>query len=514
MNVIKHTKTSIICSIIVFVCFFYTTFWYTLHNPETEYIYISFQKKLEQKYDFNQKINIIHKLNEALIDLTRKNNFSKKKQELIQDLLSLNDNFLQQLQETQNKELFENNLQANNNKKTINTFSITKQMENVSYDTNDIFLENGVWYAYIFDAYKFFKEPEKLTVKDLNYNNIDTKTDLLFLQENGNLWFVTQNNYQKVKLIDDNTIGNIANKYNFLKEIKDDKNTSNIDSDILFWELKEKTKSLTHELKKQEKIETIYNYILANTRYSTNIDFSNKESLKHSEIFSGIQTFKNKNGVCEWYAKLFTYMLSFAWIQDSEVMRWYVIDAPDFPNIWHAWVRIGNNYYDPTFDDPIGNEKTRTKEEYKFFALPKDLLYTNRFSYNNTPEELKTSSMEYRKNFINQQLAKLVDTYKGKNYLLLKIFEIKKEHNIPYNSKIDLSNLWKILPMKEVRNFSFTQWWKKYSIKTLKYFSIKNNTIEELLEQINYNFSEYYFFKWYTSDTEYEYRLAYDVEII
>jgi hypothetical protein len=49
--------------------------------------------------------------------------------------------------------------------------------------------------------------------------------------------------------------------------------------------------------------------------------------------------------------------------------------------------------------------------------------------------------MEYRKNFINQQLAKLVDTYKGKNYLLLKIFEIKKEHNIPYNSKIDLSNL-------------------------------------------------------------------------
>jgi hypothetical protein len=68
--------------------------------------------------------------------------------------------------------------------------------------------------------------------------------------------------------------------------------------------------------------------------------------------------------------------------------------------------------------------------------------------------------------------------------------------------------------MKEVRNFSFTQWWKKYSIKTLKYFSIKNNTIEELLEQINYNFSEYYFFKWYTSDTEYEYRLAYDVEII
>jgi len=30
-----------------------------------------------------------------------------------------------------------------------------------------------------------------------------------------------------------------------------------------------------------------------------------------------------------------------------------VIDAADFPNIGHAWLRIDDKYYDPTFDDPV-----------------------------------------------------------------------------------------------------------------------------------------------------------------
>jgi transglutaminase/protease-like cytokinesis protein 3 len=46
-------------------------------------------------------------------------------------------------------------------------------------------------------------------------------------------------------------------------------------------------------------------------------------------------------------------MLAFAGIEDIEHIRGYVIDAVDFPQIGHAWVRIGNRYYDPTFDDPI-----------------------------------------------------------------------------------------------------------------------------------------------------------------
>ena len=80
------------------------------------------------------------------------------------------------------------------------------------------------------------------------------------------------------------------------------------------------------------------------------------------------------------------YMLNFAWVSDTEVIRGFVIDATDFPEIWHAWVRIWNKYYDPTFDDPIGQKDTKKLENYKFFRLPKDLFYTNRFTYDDTPE--------------------------------------------------------------------------------------------------------------------------------
>lgn len=47
------------------------------------------------------------------------------------------------------------------------------------------------------------------------------------------------------------------------------------------------------------------------------------------------------------------YMLNYAGVHDVEVIRGHVIDAQDFPTIGHAWIRIGDRYYDPTFDDPI-----------------------------------------------------------------------------------------------------------------------------------------------------------------
>ncbi|MDQ7023901.1 MAG: hypothetical protein Q9M97_10560 [Candidatus Gracilibacteria bacterium] len=44
-------------------------------------------------------------------------------------------------------------------------------------------------------------------------------------------------------------------------------------------------------------------------------------------------------------------------------------------------MKIGKLYYDPTFDDPIGQNSTKEFNEYKYFGLPKDLLYANRFDY-------------------------------------------------------------------------------------------------------------------------------------
>ena len=60
-------------------------------------------------------------------------------------------------------------------------------------------------------------------------------------------------------------------------------------------------------------------------------------------------------------------MLSLAGIHDVEVIAGHVIDAADFPQIGHAWIRIGDKYYDPTFDDPVGSTQTKTQENYRFF---------------------------------------------------------------------------------------------------------------------------------------------------
>jgi hypothetical protein len=36
--------------------------------------------------------------------------------------------------------------------------------------------------------------------------------------------------------------------------------------------------------------------------------------------------------------------------------------------------------------------------------LPKDLFYTNRFEYENTPEVLKTKDLNYRKDLVSKNL--------------------------------------------------------------------------------------------------------------
>ena len=205
-------------------------------------------------------------------------------------------------------------------------------------------------------------------------------------------------------------------------------------------------------------------------------------------------------------------MLNFAWVSDTEVIRGFVIDATDFPEIWHSWVRIWNKYYDPTFDDPIGQKDTKKLENYKFFRLPKDLFYTNRFTYDDTQEELKTQPMSYRKSFIKVRLAELANRYINENFLLLHPFQFREKYNIDFDEDITLKNLPKVTPLYEVKNFHFTENWVSKWITKLKFFTIKEETLESLIEQLEYNLDWYYFFKWYTEDWKYEYRLWYDIE--
>ena len=184
-----------------------------------------------------------------------------------------------------------------------------------------------------------------------------------------------------------------------------DRKEENLDSEFI--KLKRISINLWNISKnKEEIIKNIYNYILANLNYQTNIksdDF---------EIFSWIKTFKNKVWVCQWYVELFNLMLAFNNIK-SEILKWDVLTSEDFPKIWHAWVKIDNFYYDPTFDDPVW-----AKDEIKVKNLVNKFWFT----------EIKN--------------WKVLDSWKEKYLKSLKYYELEDEKLLSVLRKIDFDMTW------------------------------------------------------------------------
>ena len=125
-------------------------------------------------------------------------------------------------------------------------------------------------------------------------------------------------------------------------------------------------------------------------------------------------------------------MLFYAGIYDVEVIRGHVIDAADFPQIGHAWVRIWDKYYDPTLDDPIGLKTVRDESEYKYFWLPKDIFYANRFEYDELPDSFATASKTEISNYIYSTLSSLLPKYKWQisQYKVFTPIEFRNSYNI------------------------------------------------------------------------------------
>lgn len=277
---------------------------------------------------------------------------------------------------------------------------------------NNLVLENWVWYTYVYTKYHWFWKWIIPSENDLIDWWLDKETTVLLLWDSN--WVMFATNYKKVKLISNYIISGISNKQAFLNELVDEKKYLQEDTDSLFTKLKTDSLSITNWANNSQKIQKIYDYILKNINYSKVFDINNKY------IFSWIYTYKNNDGICTGYAKLYLYMLSFAWVDNAKVIKWNVIDAPNFPNIWHAWVQIWLNYYDPTFDDPIWNTSAKSSDEYNYFWLPKDLFYTNRFNYWDLPWDLKNADLQTRKNYVINELSKLQSKYSSSNYNLLK----------------------------------------------------------------------------------------------
>jgi hypothetical protein len=485
----------IFISSILFISLFQLSHADNWNNTVAKKWFDSYSKKISIKYNIKNEIIYFEWFSDKLNDILAKNKFKSEQLNLVKDLIKLSNEYIFNLELTEKER---------NSKDKLKSNQLVKDFKYISYNEDNIFLENWVWYTYSFDKHLKFPEWKNISFEELKFNNIYPNSTIVFLKENNTLWFAIK--YKKLKLITDSIIFWIPNKYNFLKEIKDDKISIDYDTDELFKNLKQESIKLTDWKIQSLKIKSIYDYVLNNVEYPKTF------SQADSNLYSWIDTYKNKLWICSWYSKMFMYMLNFSNISNTEVVRWFVLDAQDFPKIWHAWIKIKDNYYDPTFDDPIWNTETKTYEKYNYFSLPKDLFYTNRYDYNKTPEYLKEKDLDFRRNFITKNIIPLLPKYKNSGYNLLKPYLLKLNKWIAIDKNIDIEDLKKIMGYYEVIDNQFIQKWiKKTIIKPYNYYTIEDNSIESLLSQIGYNFDWYYLFKFILQNWEYKYWLAYGV---
>lgn len=466
-------------------------------SVKVEKIFSTYVSRAEKKYSKNATLSSVKKLEWKLVILFENKEITWDRGIILESLLKLIREYL--VEEEYGKQNFKRDI-------TLNKYKITKDFSRKILSRNDVFIEDWVWYTYIFKSHLSFPEWIIPSTRDLNYNGISPEDDLVFITSNNTLWFVKD--FTKVKLVSDNIIYWIPNKFNFLQEIKDDKKYIQIDTDVDFKSIKKQSKEITQWLyKKEDKIAAIYNHVLENINYTQPI------VLEHKEIFSWIETYKNSDWVCEGYVKYFQYLLQFAWIQDVQSIRGYVIDAQDYPNIGHAWTRIGDYYYDSTFDDPLGQTKTRIQEDYIFYKLPKDLFYTNRYDYWKSNETLEKAPLNFRKQYIRKQLVNVYQKYKNSDYNIIKDIRFRDETNIDYYKEIDLSLLKEAIWFIKVKDFNFTQDGKDKKITNLNFYTLNDaKDIDIILKQLQYNLEGYQLLEWEEVSGEINYRLWFNIK--
>ena len=374
--------------------------------------------------------------------------------------------------------------------------------------TNNYSLDDWLysdWENYYFFKIKeqwFFKDIYWLTLYDLEWNWY-SKNKTLIIKDWSWKYFFT-NNFEKIKLFPVSFLNNISNKKEFLKNLYYDLQYSNVDFDVILQQIRDISLEITkNKISDEEKTIEIYKWIIDNIDYYK--DFKNGEK----QVFSWILTFKNKTWVCDWYTKLFLYMLSFAWVKDVEVKRWFVFDNADFPEYWHAWVRIWDYYYDPTFDDPVWNNWMMISD-YMYFKIPKDLLYINRYDWIDISPKYKDIDLESRKKISLKNMYTIYEKFK--NYKILNKIKVRKYLGLNEDDDLNMDYIINNIPFYNVANFSFKDdLWMINRISSLKYYPINNKNLELVLFGLDIDLSKVMFFKWYDNNWNYEYRLWYDL---
>ncbi|MDA9129341.1 transglutaminase-like domain-containing protein [Candidatus Gracilibacteria bacterium] len=237
--------------------------------------------------------------------------------------------------------------------------------------------------------------------------------------------------------------------------------------------------------REQDKIKAIYDWMIQNIEYPDRYDITDPA------IFSGLEAFENRSAVCEGQARLMYYMLKSIGIQKVNIIDGYVVDAPDFPQAGHAWIQIGDTFYDPSFETVY----QEYYQEYKYYNIPYDVAYINRYNLRDIPEILFTrpsSSIEAEAELERRSYA-MTDKYGyDTHYEVLERAHFKKRYGIEIVSKITLRDIMDFPELFEIRigdgkvtkNTSPQQ-----SIIEYTPFPTIDSEIDSLLEELDYDIS-------------------------
>ncbi len=369
--------------------------------------------------------------------------------------------------------------------------------------------KNGKYYAYNFINFRYFEDKYGAYPSSLETSWFDYSNTLLYKRSDWGYNFVSD--YTQYPIADSNLVFWVPEKHLMLDYLREDAKFESIDMNSQLEWIKALSKSLTQWKTRQESIQSIYAWILNNVEYTRVINLSDEK------IFSWIETFIAWEWVCTWYTKLSSYLFYFAGYHDVEVIRWHVIDAQDFPEIWHAWLKIWELYYDPTFDDPIWAENTKNPSDYKYFWLPKDIFYANRYEYDDLPEYLNTASKDEIHNHIFNKLTSLIPKYQGSldEYPVFWEIVFRNKYNLSATTDISPELLASKIWSYTVENNSF-----KYiddsgtqkQVIWFRYYPLGSDSVSAVLDLFWYDTSELTLFYWQKESWDYEWRLAYEIE--
>lgn len=368
----------------------------------------------------------------------------------------------------------------------------------LSTKTPYILKDDGSYYGVKYEKYYFFEDTYGVYLSDLPKNGIDiTKT--LFIESDEGYRFASE--FQNIRIVDKKIVDTVTNPNNFLEAVLDDNRFFPKNYDEILKNIQSDTLTLTKNLQTdEEKIYAIHKFVVERVEYYQNYGDGSKQ------IFSWVLTYQNKSWVCDGYTKLMLYMLSFAGIKDVEIKKWFAYDYVDFPNFWHAWVRVGNWYYDPTFDDPIGSV-AKEKTIFSYYKMPRELLYVNRFDGLDIPSDLKNMSLEQRKQRVLENMYGVFEKYK--DYAVMN--KVKNRMFLWAGSKdvITVETLIKNMKISRVKNFTLDDGRR---IAGIRFYPVTQSTLESLLNDPNTDFSKMTLLQWELSDGKTEYRLAYEIQ--